>query len=339
MLLVISFLVFLLLAASLSNIRKTYSLLPKEELRRRSIKDDQVAAILYQVVRHGWGLDIVLWFLTLLSFSLAMVMASGIFHPVVTTIIIFVTSLYLFIVSPNTKNNKISAALARRAAPWLTRLLIQLRPVLSRIISFIQKHRPITIHTGLYEKKDLVELLENQKIATNNRIEASELDIALHALSFGDKLVHDHMVPRRVIRFVSGEEAVGPVLLDELHESGFSRFPVINDEGEILGTLYLRDLMKLQGGGIVKQVMKNKVYYVNESSPLEHVLAAFLKTKHHIFMVVNEFEEIVGLITIEDVVEQILGRKIVDEFDRHDDLRAVAQSHASADRKNRSSTA
>jgi CBS domain containing-hemolysin-like protein len=77
------------------------------------------------------------------------------------------------------------------------------------------------------------------------------------------------------------------------------------------------------------------VFYVHQDKPLDHVLQAFLRTKHHLFLVVNEFEEVTGVISIEDVLETIIGRKIVDEFDQYEDLRAVAKLAAEERRKTR----
>ena len=74
--------------------------------------------------------------------------------------------------------------------------------------------------------------------------------------------------------------------------------------------------------------MEKKVYYIREDQTLDHALAAFLKTRHHLFVVVNGYRETAGIITLEDVIEALLGRKIVDEFDLHDDLRAVATREA-----------
>jgi CBS domain containing-hemolysin-like protein len=70
--------------------------------------------------------------------------------------------------------------------------------------------------------------------------------------------------------------------------------------------------------------MEPRVFYIKNTQTLRHALAAFLRTRHHLFIVVNEFQETVGLITLEDVIESLLGKKIVDEFDAHEDLRAVA---------------
>jgi CBS domain containing-hemolysin-like protein len=75
--------------------------------------------------------------------------------------------------------------------------------------------------------------------------------------------------------------------------------------------------------------MEKKVYYINQDQTLDHALAAFLKTRHHLFVVVNGYRETSGILTLEDVIETLLGREIVDEFDLYDDLRAVAAQTAS----------
>jgi CBS domain-containing protein len=188
----------------------------------------------------------------------------------------------------------------------------------------------------LYDREDLVELVEAQRHQPDSRISEDTLELLLHVLSFGDKVVRECMVPRRSVQAISADVSVSPAMINELHRSGLSRFPVYkgdaDEEGEdpvdFVGTLYLRDLITLKHTGKVSGVMQSKVYYVHEDHPLEQVLDAFLKTHHHLFIVVNSFEEFVGIITIEDILEQILGCKIVDEFDQYDDLRAVAAHDA-----------
>ena len=74
--------------------------------------------------------------------------------------------------------------------------------------------------------------------------------------------------------------------------------------------------------------MRHDVYYINEQQTLDHALQAFIKTKHHLFIVVNEFEDVVGVLSAEDVIEQIIGKPMLDEFDQYDDLREVAKRTA-----------
>jgi len=136
-------------------------------------------------------------------------------------------------------------------------------------------------------------------------------------------------VPKRVVKMVAASETVGPILLDELSKSGHSRFPVYDEKRDnIVGILYLHDLVASKETGRVDEVMSKKLTYVHEDFTLYQTLQAFLKTKRHLFLVVNSYEELVGIITIEDVIEQMIGRPIVDEFDRYDDLRAVAAAAA-----------
>jgi CBS domain containing-hemolysin-like protein len=321
-------LVLSLLAIVTSGLRAVYGSAPLKQLQKRARQGDPVARLLQEVAQHGKASDAVLLPIMIISTALAAVVVNHIFSLLLALIFIVMLVSLVFIWSP--PYNQITEKVAYLLAPYFAQLLRVLAPIAARIDGFVRRHRPLTVHTGLYDKEDLVELLEKQGHAHENQIDKSELDIAKHALLFGDKVVKDFMTPRRMVRFVSGDEPIGPVLINELHESGFSRFPVRgDDENNVVGTLFLRDLLKHQRGGIVKNVMNPDAYYVNETSTLDSVLAAFLRTKHHLFMVVNEFEEIVGLITIEDVLEQVLGRKIVDEFDRYDDLRAVAKQHAS----------
>ncbi|MEK7603239.1 MAG: CBS domain-containing protein, partial [Patescibacteria group bacterium] len=188
---------------------------------------------------------------------------------------------------------------------------------------------PVHLHTGLYEKQDLIELLERQEAQSDNRMEQAELVLAERALKFGDRLVRDRLVPRRVVKTVSADENIGPLLMDELHKSGHSRFPVFEGKKDnITGTLYMKDLVKSKHGGTVAKAMRSDVCYIHEEQPLFEALQAVLKTHHHLMVVVNSFEEYVGVISLEDVLEELIGQPIIDEFDQYHDLRAVAAKMA-----------
>ena len=124
--------------------------------------------------------------------------------------------------------------------------------------------------------------------------------------------------------------------MDTLHKSGHSRFPVYDGKKDnIVGTLYMRDLVNAKEGGTIKSVMKHDVGYVHEEQNLYDALQAVIKTHHHLLVVVNSFEEYVGIITLEDILEQVVGKLIVDEFDQYNDLRAVAARAAEAEREAR----
>lgn len=324
--LITSALLFGLMLLSVA-VTHVYAQIPLKEVKRRASRGDAGARGLYHVVRHGRTARIILQIFTALSFSCLAVIISRSFEPLLSVVLNLglIAAVLLAVRLPR----RISERLAALFAPYYARFLVRARPITNKISRLTQRFTGAQPEVQLYETEDFIELIERQKKASHNRIEKTELDMALHALCFGSKIVKDHMVPRRVVHFVRAEEPVGPILLNELHDSGFSRFPVRKDsEDEIVGTLYLRDLVEKRVSGIVSNVMSSDVFYVRETDTLEKVLGSFLRTKHHLFIVRNEFSELVGIITIEDVLEQILGRKIVDESDVHEDMREVATLEA-----------
>jgi magnesium and cobalt transporter len=140
-------------------------------------------------------------------------------------------------------------------------------------------------------------------------------------LAVADMQVRDIMVPRSQMVFVERDES--PEKLVELMvESGHSRFPVIGeDRDQILGVLLAKDLLRLQAAGNasfeIREYMR-PVVFVPESKRLNVLLKEFRGNHNHIAMVVDEYGGICGLVTIEDVIEQIVG-EIDDEHDVEDD--------------------
>jgi CBS domain containing-hemolysin-like protein len=232
---------------------------------------------------------------------------------------------YAFAWAPNGRLTGAGARLAVWVTPAIAWALYYTHTPLDWLYRTIERHRHITFHTGLFERDDLIELIEQQRQLADSRIAQAELDIVLNALTFSDKTAASIMVPGREVKSVHESDALGPIVMDELYESGFSRFPVIAGDGHtIVGTLYLRDLVVKREGGLIRDVMKPNVCFVHESQTLYQVLHAFLTTKHQLFVVVNDEEQYVGIVTIEDVLEQVIGHKIEDEFDAYDDRHAVA---------------
>ncbi|MBX4201819.1 CBS domain-containing protein [Candidatus Saccharibacteria bacterium] len=308
-----------------------YNSVPILELKRQARAKNHRAEALYKAANYGASLDALLWIIGT-AVGITLFIWSARTGPWLAGAVML-ASAWLIIWMPAPRwNGWVGSAAALTAKP-LGRLLSFLNPVLSRISDLVPPASRAHVHTGLYEKNDLLEFLTKQNKQLDNRIPESDLSIAYGAMSFGDKLVSSVMTPRRKIKLVGAGDSVGPLLMDELHKSGHSRFPVVKDSAkganpEIVGTLYLKDIIGHDGSGKVKDLARKDVYFINEESTLRQALSAFLKTHHHLLVVVNNFEEIVGVFSIEDVLEQIIGHPIVDEFDSYDDLRAVATKEA-----------
>lgn len=319
-----------------TSLKKTYTHITAKELKRRAKNDDKLAATLYKAVAYGGSLNILLWIIIgISSASFYILLARSL--PFWAAALVFLTVFWFgFAWLPKSRVTVFNEYSARFFTPFIAWLLRQLRPVLGRLELFIRDKTHLAFHSGLYQKEDLLDLLRDQKSQLDNRITKDELRIAAGALKFSDRLVRDVMTPRRMVKMVNVKDSIGPVLMSELHKSGHSRFPVYEGkQGNIVGVLYLRDLLEIKDNRKVSELMKSQVYYVNEELKLGHVLQAILKTKHHMFVAVDSFEEVVGVITIEDILEQIIGQPIMDEFDKYEDLRAVAQLDANnKDNKN-----
>lgn len=318
------------------SLQKTYSHIPFKELKRRARGGDDFANLLYKAVSQGISLRLFLWLIIGLSSAGFIVVLTRIVPDWLAWLGGIILLWVGFVWLPNSRVTFMGRRVARVLTPPIAWLLNYIAPVLNFIGEKLHRFRHLQVHTGLYQKEDLLALINQQLEQEDNRISKDELKIAAGALTFGDKLIRNIMTPRRMVNFVSTTDSVGPILMNELHDSGHSRFPVYQDTQEnIIGTLYLHDLLTAQEGGRVRDIMKKDVYYVHEGQSLDKALQAFLKTKHHLFIVVNSFEEMVGIVTIEDILEQIIGRPIIDEFDKYDDMRAVAQISADKDHRDR----
>ena len=293
-----------------------------------------VAAALFKAAAYGSSLRALLWALILGFGSLLFLVLSKETAAWFAFLAIGFVLWFGFVWLPAREATRLSLWLAEQLAPLFAKLLEYLHPLFQKVSRFVLKHRPVSVHTGLYDVEDLQDLFARQKVQSDNRIGQDVLAIVEQALSFGGKKVSDIVVPRRVVKAVSANDEIGPLLLDDLHKSGHSRFPVYDGKHDnIVGILFLRQAVRAKSGGAIQKSMSQQVCYVHEDQPLTEALQAILKTHQQLFVVVNSFEEYVGIITIEDVMEAAIGKQIVDEFDEYEDLRAVAAKMAEKEHK------
>lgn len=311
------------------GLQRTYSRVPLKELKHRARHGNELAGAMLKAVGYGHSLRAVLWFLIGLTSAGFFVFVS-MTAPVWLALAASLALVWLgFVILPAARVTALGERFAAWCAPALTKVIALMHPLIDWFVRLLHKHRPVHVHTGLYDRQDLIDLLQQQQVQPDNRIEKAGLEIALHALTFGDRTVGEHMTPRRVVKAVNANEPLGPVVMDELYASGHSRFPVYEGKQDnVVGTLYLRDLVRTKHGGSVKSLMKPDVFYVHEDQSLQDALQAILRTHRQLFIVVNSFEEYVGIITIEDILEAVIGSPIIDEFDQYDNLRAVAARDA-----------
>jgi magnesium and cobalt transporter len=182
--------------------------------------------------------------------------------------------------------------------------------------SFLQKLAEF-IHPGPDSRDELIETLAE---AEDNHIINAESRVMLEGvIRMADMTAGDVMVaaPRMDLLDINAPLAA---LLPGVIEAAHSRFPVFEGEREnIIGILMAKDLLKLQGAPLqsIRTLLRPAVF-VPESKGLNDLLREFRGNRNHLAIVIDEFGRVAGLITIEDVLEQIVG-EIEDEFDIAED--------------------
>jgi len=312
---------------------RVYHLLPLHELKRRARAGDAKASSIFKVAAFSERLDILLWLSGVIC-GVVVIIWSARYAWWLASLLIVLFS-WLLIWAPKISEGGWLWNLYAFNSRYVFKFLSFADPVLAPLAKLWPPHEQVHLHAGLYEKEDLLQLLDTQNHLASNRIPQDELKMAQAALTFGDKKVSAAMTPRSKVRFVLAEETIGPMLMDELHKTGQVRFAVVeeikkNIEPKVMGTLLLQDLIGREDEGPVTRLMKKGVHYINESASLHQAVDAFLKTHAHLLVVVNNFEEVAGILTLEDVLKQIVGKLITDEFYDYKNLSAVAGRHPSA---------
>lgn len=318
------------IAALLMVARKTYVLVPVYELRRQSQAGDSLARALYKVAAYGAASQMLLWILILLAIAGSIVCVVQVVPDFLQFAYAFILIAYVLVWLPLSDVTSFGLRCVVWVTPAIAWTASKLFTILEKPANAAQARQTAPLHTGLYQKEDLVDLLERQKLQEDSRFTEQEVNQVLHTLTFAQKKVSEIMTPRKKIKCVSRDEAIGPILMDELHESGATSFPVYEAENNsnIVGTLHISDVVRAKKGGHVRDVMQSDVFYVNDDFTVEQLLHAFTQTKQHVLIVVDNFAEFVGTVTIEAALHAVLGRDIVTDFLQYDDVQAVAQYKA-----------
>jgi len=181
---------------------------------------------------------------------------------------------------------------------------------------------------NIYSKKELMKIVEEHEGSKESDVDADEERIIHGALSYSDKNAEQIMTPRTVVYSLEVDSILNKKLLTEIKEEGFTRIPIYQESiDNIIGVLYIKDLINIKLGTKIKNIYKKeKTLTVAKEIKLDELLAMFIKAKTHIAIVKNEYKGLEGVVTLEDVIEEILKQEIVDETDKVPDLQKKAKN-------------
>ncbi|KAL3101095.1 hypothetical protein niasHS_001555 [Heterodera schachtii] len=210
---------------------------------------------------------------------------------------------------------------------WVTRFFMMLTFIVSYPISLILD-KLLGEQVESYDRKRLIELI---KLNTKNAAQAEELKIAIGAFEMNDKIVKDVMTRIDDVFMLKQDTILNAKIVAEIVRSGYTRIPIFDgSRGNVVSLLFVKDLALLDPDDnfLVKTVCEyyqHPVRRVPDNTPLRTMLEEFKKGDYHMALVdrvvapsTEDKEskyELVGLVTLEDIVEEILQAEIVDETD------------------------
>ncbi|MEY9776983.1 hemolysin family protein [Arthrobacter sp. MW3 TE3886] len=223
-------------------------------------------------------------------------------------------------VSPRQLGRVHSAALVRFSAPLVRSLYAVLGPIpgwLVRLGSVVAPGAPADSE-AFFSEEEFRELVD--RATESDVIEDNEAELIQSVFDFGDTLVRSVMVPRTDILTIDSGSSLHRAMSLFLR-SGYSRIPVIGENtDQILGIVYLKDVAaSLHNLGpdeeppVVDEVAR-EVRYVPDSKLVSDLLRELQKESTHVAIVIDEYGGTAGLVTLEDLIEEIVG-EIVDEYD------------------------
>ena len=186
---------------------------------------------------------------------------------------------------------------------WLIKKLLTKETSKEDILNFIAK-----------EEKETISVEDSQIFEDNN-----EKNLIKNILNLNEKSVEDIMVPRAEIISIEKKKTIKEILLVIKNES-HSRMPVYDQNlDNVLGFLHIKDVIKnINNKNFIINDILREVLYVAPKSPILELLKRMRSSRIHMGLVVDEFGGVDGLVTIEDLVEEIVG-EIEDEHDAEDD--------------------
>ena len=223
-------------------------------------------------------------------------------------------------VSPGTLGAQHSTRVALAAAPttlWLRRILGPFSRMLIALTNAVTPGKGF--RDGPFESeaelRDLVDMARDSAL-----IEADEREMLHSVFELGDTVAREVMVPRTDMVAIDDDRSCRQAMSLFLR-SGFSRIPVVGEDvDDIIGLLYLKDVIRRlnadpEAGALSITELMRPMPFVPESKPVDDLLREMQRDQTHFAVVVDEYGGTAGLVTIEDILEEIVG-EITDEYDR-----------------------
>lgn len=241
----------------------------------------------------------------------------------VSALIMTAVSFVLVGSSPRTVGRVNARPIIRFAAPVVRATRVILGPVADALVAIGNRVTPGRPRTATFSSEE--QLLSMVDEATELEVlEEDDRELIHSIFEFNDTVVREVMIPRTDMITIDGDATIGAAMGMFLAK-GVSRMPVIGDDvDEVLGVLYLKDVARvtyeqtLDAATLTAAQLARPAVFAPESQKADALLRQMQLASNHLAMVVDEYGGIAGLVTMEDLIEELVG-DISDEYDRAPD--------------------
>lgn len=202
---------------------------------------------------------------------------------------------------------------------WCTRLFIFIAYPIAWPIAKVLDYALGSEMPTVYTHHELMDIISEHEDSEHSHIDADEERILHGALQFSHMKVHEVMTPVEQVVMFDEHQKLSENFLEKVNEYGYSRHPVYsNNRNNVVGILYVKDLIIEEDDIAIKdteEAFDNTCLFVSPEAFLDNVLTRMLKSRQHLAIVRNKEKTVLGVISLEDIIEEIIQQEIEDEDD------------------------
>ncbi len=315
-------LLLIVCSAIFSGLTIGYFSLDIHSLRRRAEAGNKEAMAVYPLRVRG---NLLLTTLilgnvivnTILSVYLGS-LTSGLFASILATTLIFLFGE----IGPQALFSRHALAFGSRFAPLTRVLIIIMYPIAYPVSYTLDKLLGHAMPT-MYSHSELMQIVTEHEDSEHSAIDEDEARIVHGALQFSHRRVREVMTPIDQVIMFDENQKLNDSFFTEVGDAGYSRFPIYSgNKTNVVGILFAKDLLTEDEDIAIKQTeeaFETNIMRLKAGTNLDIVLAAMLKRKQHLAIVEKTSGEAIGVLTLEDIIEEIIQTEIEDEDDAEDE--------------------
>jgi len=283
------------------------------DLKRKGDLGDKDATTIYPVRKKG---NLLLTTLLLGNVAVNTVIAvlltsfaSGITASLIATSLIFLFGEII----PQAIISRYALTFGARMIPFVKVIRFMLYPIVFPL-SLILDHFLSDELPTVYSHNELIQIVAEHEDHPDSPIDVDEERILHGALRFSHKTVSEIMTHIDQVFSCEVSSEIDNALCEKIKSEGFSRIPLFyKEKNQIVGVVHVRDLVGVQGGTL--EEYKEDCMTVSSGMKLDLLLNSMLRKHQHLAVVLDTVGELVGIVALEDILEEVIGREILDEDD------------------------